>query len=82
MLFIRLLVQPPVRCDTRACRQKDPVQMILMLIFLELAVRCFVQRLGMFCAGDRGLGPILEFTHDVQFFDHHEDQLFARIVGT
>ena len=82
VLFVRLFIQSPVGCDARACRQKDPVQVILMLILLELIVRCFVQRLGMFGAGDRGLGPILEFTHDVQFFDHHEDQLFAGIVGT
>ena len=53
-----------------------------MLIFFERGMGGFVQWSRMLVTSNARLRPVLEFAHDVQFFDHHVDQLFTGVVWT
>ena len=74
------MVQSPVGGDARSCAEKDPMEMILSFMLFEIELCRLIGWVGRLGIGSAGLRPVLEFTHDIQFFDHHVDQLLAGFV--
>ena len=83
MILVRLVGQTPVGGDARARAQENPMEMVFFAQLFEQAMRVGIERFGRGrVRRSAGFRPIFEFTHDVQLFDHHVDQLFTRFVRT